>query len=98
MNLQQHEYAWWTGIPRLTPLLFRLHARGGGNRPPLEPSLLHYNCRAGRRLAAAAAVAMLHPRRGISAHCGLFVFARSCHIQPVSTGPWEIYTEAAGMR
>lgn len=39
-------------------------------------------------------VAMLYPRSGISAHCGLlFVFARSCHIEPVSTGPWEIYTE-----
>ncbi len=40
-----------------------------------------------------SAVATLHARSGISAHCGLFVFARSCHIQPVSTCPWEIYTE-----
>lgn len=38
-------------------------------------------------------VPRLHPRCGISAHWGLFVFARSCHIQPVSPGPWEIYTE-----
>lgn len=70
-----------------SPLPFHIDAHWDGSRPPLE--LLHYISIVGRSVAA-----MLGPRGGISAHCGLlFVFARSCHIEPVSTGPWEIYTE-----
>lgn len=85
----QHEYAWKPGILQSSLLvLFRLlRTEVAADRflnyhffstPPQWPEQLLPCC--------SLAVAFLHT-------VACFVFARSCHSQPVSTGPWEIYTQ-----
>lgn len=72
-----HEYAWQPGI--LQPL-FRPDAHTKGSRAPLQAALPEYTS-----TAAAASVGALQQR--LTALWALFVFARSCHIQPVSKQP-----------
>lgn len=72
------------------PCFFRLtHTDVAAEEAPLEPPRLHYISTVGPEPLLPCCILTV----AFSAHGGLFVFARSCHIQPVSTSPWEIYTE-----
>lgn len=97
--LQQHITAWICSLVSSSSLLCssgwrtRRWQRTASRKKPATSSL---------RLCGGpgASVAMLHARSGIflcDTHCGSSAFARSCHVQAVSTGPWEIYTQKPGL-
>lgn len=89
--LQNHIAAWICMAARYSSALssaFRADAHTAGSRAPLEPPLPHYTSTAAGALLPCCILAAASLNT-----VALFVFARSCHIQPVSTGPWEIYAE-----
>lgn len=99
-----HEYAWKPGILQPLSSAFQADTHTHTHEKKRQQSaswtstsLLHLHSSSssssgGDSGGVAAAIAGASQQR-LRTPGALFVFARSCHIQPVSTGPGEIHTE-----
>lgn len=94
-----HEYAWEPGILQPLSSAFQAHTHTHTKKRQQSASWtstsllhLHSSSSSGDGGGVAAAIAGASQQR-LRTPGALFVFARSCHIQPVSTGPGEIHTE-----
>lgn len=95
-----HEYAWKPGI--LQPLSSAFQADTHTHTKKRQQSAswtstsllhLHRSSSSGDSGGGVAAAIAGASQQRLRTPGALFVFATSCHIQPVSTGPGEIHTE-----